>query len=210
MEHRLRTPQGAAAYAQRSCLIEPIFGDRMHNRGIRNFRRRGLRAVRSEWAFMRLAGNTLKLYQHRTAAHPAARPPRRATTRPAHAVHNAQNRRPRRRPPGHKHPAGAYVPGALWVRAVSGVLDAPPAPASAPGAAPPRTAAATSARTATPITRTRPHVHTSPSAPNSLATSSWRRCSRRPHAGADVVPVVMFRAFPQPVSWVSRCRSLEP
>ena len=33
MEHLLRTPQGAAAYAQRSCLIEPIFGDRKHNRG---------------------------------------------------------------------------------------------------------------------------------------------------------------------------------
>jgi transposase len=68
MEHLLRTPQGAAAYAQRSCLIEPIFGDRKHNRGIRNFRRRGLSAVRSEWAFMHLAGNMLKLHQHRAAA----------------------------------------------------------------------------------------------------------------------------------------------
>jgi len=67
MEHLLRTPQGAAAYAQRSRLIEPIFGDRKHNRGIRSFRRRGLSAVRSEWAFMHLAGNTLKLYQHRAA-----------------------------------------------------------------------------------------------------------------------------------------------
>jgi hypothetical protein len=68
MEHLLRTPQGATAYAQRSCLIEPIFGDRKHNRGIRHFRRRGLGAVRSEWAFMHLAGNMLKLYQHRPAA----------------------------------------------------------------------------------------------------------------------------------------------
>jgi transposase len=68
MEHLLRTPQGAAAYAQRSCLIEPIFGDRKHNRGIRTFRRRGLSAVRSEWAFMHLAGNMLKLHQHRAAA----------------------------------------------------------------------------------------------------------------------------------------------
>jgi transposase len=40
MEHLLRTTQGTAAYAQRSCLIEPVFGDRKHNRGIRNFRRR--------------------------------------------------------------------------------------------------------------------------------------------------------------------------
>lgn len=68
MEHLLRTPQGAAAYAQRSCLIEPIFGDRKHNRGVRSFRRRGLSAVRSEWAFIHLAGNMLKLHQHRAAA----------------------------------------------------------------------------------------------------------------------------------------------
>jgi transposase len=67
MEHLLRTPQGAAAYTQRSHLIEPVFGDRKHNRGMRSFRRRGLNAVRSEWAFMHLAGNMLKLHQHRTA-----------------------------------------------------------------------------------------------------------------------------------------------
>lgn len=68
MEHLLRTPQGAAAYAQRSQLIEPVFGDRKHNRQIRSFRRRGLSAVRSEWAFIHLAGNILKLHQQRTAA----------------------------------------------------------------------------------------------------------------------------------------------
>lgn len=67
MEHLLRTPQGAAAYAQRSCLIEPIFGDRKHNHGIRSFRRRGLTAAQSEWAFIHLAGNLLKLHQHRAA-----------------------------------------------------------------------------------------------------------------------------------------------
>jgi len=67
MEHLLRTPQGHAAYKQRSQLIEPVFGDRKHNRQIRSFRRRGLAAVRSEWAFIHLAGNILKLHQHRTA-----------------------------------------------------------------------------------------------------------------------------------------------
>lgn len=66
MEHLLRTPQGAAAYKQRSCMIEPVFGDRKHNRGIRRFRRRGLNAARSEWAFVHLAGNMLKLYEHHT------------------------------------------------------------------------------------------------------------------------------------------------
>ncbi len=66
MEHLLRTPQGTAAYKQRSSLIEPVFGDRKHNRQIRSFRRRGINAVRSEWAFIHLAGNLLKLYQHPT------------------------------------------------------------------------------------------------------------------------------------------------
>lgn len=68
MEHLLRTPQGIEAYKQRSCLIEAVFGDRKHNKGIRRFRRRGLAAVRSEWAFIHLAGNMLKLHQHRSIA----------------------------------------------------------------------------------------------------------------------------------------------
>jgi transposase len=65
MEHLLRTPQGHAAYKQRSSLIEPIFGDRKHNRQIRTFRRRGLTAAQSEWAFINLTANLLKLYHHR-------------------------------------------------------------------------------------------------------------------------------------------------
>jgi hypothetical protein len=68
MEHLLRTPQGAAAYKQRSQLIEPVFGDHKHNRQIRSFRRRGINAVRSEWAFIHLAGNLLKLYHHAAAS----------------------------------------------------------------------------------------------------------------------------------------------
>lgn len=60
MEHLLRTPQGAGAYAQRSHLIEPVFGERKHNRSMRGLPRRGLNAVKREWAFMHLAGNMLK------------------------------------------------------------------------------------------------------------------------------------------------------
>jgi transposase len=67
MEHRLRTPEGAAAYAQRSHTIEPVFADHKQNRGMRSFRRRGLQAAQSEWAFMHLAHNLLKLRQHRAA-----------------------------------------------------------------------------------------------------------------------------------------------
>ena len=67
MEHRLRTPEGAAAYAQRSRIIEPVFADRKHNPRCRGFRRRGLDAANSEWAFMHLAANMLKLHEHHTA-----------------------------------------------------------------------------------------------------------------------------------------------
>ncbi len=64
MEHRLRTPEGAAAYAKRSYTIEPVFGDRKTNRGWTHFRRRGLPAASSEWAFMHLTGNLAKLHKH--------------------------------------------------------------------------------------------------------------------------------------------------
>lgn len=67
MEHRLRTAEGAAAYAQRSHTVEPVFGHTKHNRQMRGFRRRGLPAAKSEWAFMNLAANIHKLRQHRDA-----------------------------------------------------------------------------------------------------------------------------------------------
>jgi transposase len=66
MEHLIRTPQGTAAYALRSQIIEPIFGQHKHNHHFRNFRRRGLTAASSEWAFTNLARNMLKLREHRT------------------------------------------------------------------------------------------------------------------------------------------------
>ena len=71
MEHLLRTPQGASAYAERSAIIEPIFANAKHNRSLRGFRRRGLDAVRSEWAFVCLASNVLKLHHRRIAQAPA-------------------------------------------------------------------------------------------------------------------------------------------
>lgn len=64
MEHRLRTPEGTTAYAKPSHTIEPVFADRKHNHGMRGFRRRGLAAANSEWAFMNLTANMLKLRQH--------------------------------------------------------------------------------------------------------------------------------------------------
>lgn len=62
MEHRLRTEEGAAAYGQRSCTVEPVFGQAKENRGVRRFMRRGLAAAESEWALVCATGNILKLY----------------------------------------------------------------------------------------------------------------------------------------------------
>ncbi len=64
MEHRLRTEEGAAAYAQRACTVEPVFGQAKENRGVRRFMRRGLAAAESEWALVCATGNLLKLFGH--------------------------------------------------------------------------------------------------------------------------------------------------
>ena len=62
MEHRLRTPQGAHAYAQRSHTVEPVFGDTKTNRGFHSFRRRGLPAAASEWSLINTVHNLAKLF----------------------------------------------------------------------------------------------------------------------------------------------------
>jgi transposase len=67
MEHRLRTAEGAAAYARRSSIVEPVFGDEKYNVGFDRFRRRGLSAVQAEWALMNLVKNLTKLYKHQAA-----------------------------------------------------------------------------------------------------------------------------------------------
>ena len=64
MEHRLRTPEGADRYALRSHTVEPVFGNHKKNRGQREFRRRGLSAVRSEWSLMNTVHNIAKLFDH--------------------------------------------------------------------------------------------------------------------------------------------------
>ncbi len=62
MEHRLRTAEGAAAYAMRSQTVEPTFGDIKENRGGRRFMRRGLAAAESEWSLMCTIHNARKLF----------------------------------------------------------------------------------------------------------------------------------------------------
>jgi len=64
MEHRLRTEEGASAYARRKQLVEPMFGQAKENRGIRRFMRRGLIAARSEWSLVCTTSNLSKLFSH--------------------------------------------------------------------------------------------------------------------------------------------------
>jgi len=64
MEHRLRTPEGARAYATRSHTVEPVFGDTKENRGFRRFMRRGLAAAESEAALIFATHNLLKVFHH--------------------------------------------------------------------------------------------------------------------------------------------------
>ena len=64
MEHRLRTAEGAAAYATRSHTVEPVLGDTKENRGFRRFMRRGLDAASSEAGLIFSAHNLLKVFHH--------------------------------------------------------------------------------------------------------------------------------------------------
>lgn len=66
MEHLLMTREGAALYAKRSQMIEPVFGQIKEARGMRRFSRRGLSAMDSEWKFMATVHNLMKLYSHTT------------------------------------------------------------------------------------------------------------------------------------------------
>ena len=68
MEHRLRTPEGAASYATRSHTVEPVFGDTKENRGFRRFMRRGLSAAESETALIFAAHTLLKVFHHNPSA----------------------------------------------------------------------------------------------------------------------------------------------
>lgn len=61
MAHRLRTPEGLAAYRQRSHIAETPFGHAKHNWGFRQFSRRGITAVTGEWTFHSLAHNLSKI-----------------------------------------------------------------------------------------------------------------------------------------------------
>ena len=67
MRARLRSPDGRAAYARRKAVVEPVFGVLKQQRGIRQFRTRGLENVNNEFSLATLAYNISRLHVLRAA-----------------------------------------------------------------------------------------------------------------------------------------------
>jgi len=63
MERKLKTKVGAAIYARRKCMVEPVFGQIKQARGFRQFLLRGLEKVRGEWALVCMTHNLLKFHK---------------------------------------------------------------------------------------------------------------------------------------------------
>jgi transposase len=63
MERKLKTKVGAAIYARRKCIVEPVFGQIKQARGFRQFLLRGLEKVRGEWALICMTHNILKFHK---------------------------------------------------------------------------------------------------------------------------------------------------
>ena len=67
MRNLLSSELGARLYQCRQWMIEAVFGQTKHNRGIDQFRRRGRPAVRTELRLIAASHNITKLHRHQTA-----------------------------------------------------------------------------------------------------------------------------------------------
>ena len=63
MKRKLQTPAGAAIYAARQAIVEPVFGQIKQARGFRRFSLRGLAKVQAQWALVCATHNILKLHR---------------------------------------------------------------------------------------------------------------------------------------------------
>jgi transposase len=63
MSRKLHTQVGAAVYAARKGIVEPVFGQIKQARGFRQFLLRGLDKVQGEWSLVCTTHNILKLYR---------------------------------------------------------------------------------------------------------------------------------------------------
>jgi IS5 family transposase len=62
MRAKLRSPAGRAAYTRRKTIIEPVFGVLKQQRGMRQFRTRGLSRVGNEFTLSNIAFNITRMY----------------------------------------------------------------------------------------------------------------------------------------------------
>jgi len=63
MSRKLHTKAGAAVYAARKAIVEPVIGQIKQARGFRQFLLRGLHKVQAEWSLVCTTHNILKLYR---------------------------------------------------------------------------------------------------------------------------------------------------
>ena len=62
-EQKLETKVGAAVYATRKFIVEPVFGQIKQARGFRQFLLRGIAKVRGEWSLICMTHNILKFHK---------------------------------------------------------------------------------------------------------------------------------------------------
>ena len=63
----LKGQLGDELYRKRVQMVEPVFGQTKHNRGVTRFHRRGRKAVRTEWRLVMATHNLMKLFRHQLA-----------------------------------------------------------------------------------------------------------------------------------------------
>ena len=63
LRQKLRSPAGRALYGRRRAIVEPVFGVLKQQRGLRQFRTRGLSQVAVEFTLAALAYNLTRLFQ---------------------------------------------------------------------------------------------------------------------------------------------------
>jgi transposase len=63
MSRKLHRKVGAAVYAARKAIVEPVFGQIKQARGFRQFSLRGIEKVQGEWSLVCTTHNILKLYR---------------------------------------------------------------------------------------------------------------------------------------------------
>ena len=63
MSRKLHRKVGAAVYARRKAIVEPVIGQIKHARGFRQFLLRGFEKVQGEWSLVCTTHNMLKLYR---------------------------------------------------------------------------------------------------------------------------------------------------